>query len=62
MWKLLHSRWKVELQVERIVFLLTLCGRYYTAGYQLYCSSNGVSYFEHYVEGASQQVDSGIAG
>ena len=39
----------------------TLIGRYFTASGQWYCSLNGVCYSEHYVEGTSQQVDSGIA-
>jgi hypothetical protein len=39
----------------------TFIGRYFTAGGQWYCSLNGVSYCEHYVEGTSQPVDSGIA-
>ena len=38
----------------------TLCGRYFTAGGQWYCSLNGVFYSEHYVEVTAQHVDSGI--
>ena len=62
MWKILHSRWTVVLQVEWSVLLWTLCGRYCTAGGQWYCRLNGVCYSEHYVEDTVQQVDSGIAG
>jgi len=59
-WKKLHSRWTVVLQFEWSVLLWTLCGRYFTAGGQWYCSLNGVCYSEHYVEDTSQQVDSGV--
>ena len=62
MWKVLHSRWTVVLQLEWSVLQLTLCERYFTARGQYYCSLNGVCYSEHYVEDISQQVDSGIAG
>jgi len=62
MWKVLHCRWTVVLQVEWSVLQWTVCGRYCTAGGQWYCSLNGVCYSEHYVEGTAQQVDSGIAG
>ena len=61
MWKILHSRWRVVLQHECSVLQWTLCGRYFTAGGQWYCSLNGVCYSEHYVEDTTQQVDSGIA-
>jgi len=37
MWKVLHSKWTVALKLEWIVLLWTLCGRYCTAGGQLYC-------------------------
>ena len=57
----MHSRWTVVLQLEWSVLQWTLCGRYFKASGQLYCSLNGVCYSEHYVEGISQQVDSGIA-
>jgi len=60
MWKVLHSRWTVVLWVECSVIQWTLCGRCFTAGGQWYCGLNGVCYSEHYVEGTSQQVDSGI--
>ena len=60
-WKILHSRWKVVLQVERIVLQWTLSGRYFTAGGQWYCSLNVLCCCEHYMEDTSQQVDSGIA-
>ena len=62
MWKVLHSRWTVVLQLEWSVLQWTLSGRYFTAGGQWYCSLNGVCYSEHYVEDTSQQVDSVIAG
>jgi len=62
MLKVLHSRWTVVLQLEWSVLEWTLCGRYCTAGGQWYCRLNGVCYSEHYVEGTTQQVDSGIAG
>jgi len=62
MWKVLHTRWTVVLQVEWRVLEWTLCGRYCTAGGQWYCRLNGVCYSEHYVEGTAQQVDSRIAG
>ena len=62
MLKVLHSRWTVVLWVECSVLQCTLCGRYCTAGGQWYCGLNVVWYSEHYVEDASQQVDSGIVG
>jgi len=62
MWKVLHSRWKVLLQVEWSVLHWTLCWRYCTAGGQWYCSMNGVCYIEYYMEVTAQHVDSGIAG
>ena len=62
MWKVLRSRWTVVLCVEWNVLLWTVCGRYCTAGGQLYCVLNGVCYSEQYVEGTAQQVDSGIVG
>jgi len=61
LWKVLHSRWTVVLQVEWSVLQWTLFGRYCTAGGQWYCRLNGVCYSEHFVEGTAQQVDSGIA-
>jgi len=61
MWKILHSRWTVVLQIECSVLQWTLSGRYFTAGGQWYCRLNAVCYSEHYVEDTSQQVDSGIA-
>ena len=61
MWEILHSRCSVVLQYEWSVLHWTLCGRYFTAGGQWYCSFNGMCYSEHYVEDTSQQVDSGIA-
>jgi len=62
MWKVLHSRWTVVLQVEWSVLQWTLCGKYCTDGGQWYCGLNGVCYSEHYVEGSAQQVDSVTAG
>jgi len=59
-WKILHSRWTVVLQLECSALQWTLYGKYFTAGGQCYCSLNGVCYSEHYVEDTSQQVDSGI--
>ena len=61
MWKILHSRWTVVLQLEWSVLQWTLFERYFTAGGQCYCSLNGVRFSEHYLEDTSQQVDSGIA-
>jgi len=61
MWKILHSKWTVVLQLEWRVLEWTLCGRYFTAGGQCYCSLNGVYYSKHYVEDTSQHVDCGIA-
>ena len=55
--KVLLSRWSVVLWVECSVLQLTLCGRYCTAGGQLYCGLNGVCYSEQYVECISEQVD-----
>jgi len=60
LWKLLHSRWTMVLELEWSVLPWTLCGRYCTAGEQWYCSLNVVCYSEHYVEGTAQQMDSGI--
>ena len=59
-WKVLHSRWTVELCVEWSVLQWTVCGRYFTASVQWYCGVNVVCYSEQYVEGTAQQVDSGI--
>ena len=61
MWKILHSRWTVVLQLEWRVLQWTLCGRYFSAGGQCYCSLNWVCYSEHYVEDTSTQVDSVFA-
>jgi len=61
MWKILHSKWTVVLQLEWHVLQWTLCGRYFTACGQWYCSLNAVCYSEHYVEDTSTQVDSCIA-
>ena len=59
-WKVLHSRWTLVLQLEWSALQWTLYGRYYTAGGHWYCSLNEVRYSEHYMEGTSQQVDTGI--
>ena len=58
MWKILHIRWTVVLELEWSVLQCTLGGRYFTASGQWYCSLSGVCYNEHYVEDTSQQVDS----
>ena len=50
MWKILHSMWTVVLQLEWRVLEWTLCGRYFTACGQWYCSLSGVCYSEQYVE------------
>jgi len=60
-WKILHSRWTVVLQLEWSALQWTLRGRYFTVGGQCYCSSNEVCYSEHYLEGTSQMVGSGFA-
>jgi len=62
MWKVLHSRCTVVLWVEWSVLQWTVCGRYCTAGGQLYCGLNGVCYSEQYVVGISEQVDSFFVG
>ena len=59
MWKELHSRWTVLLQVLWSALHLTLFLRYCTSGGQCYWSLNGLYYSEHYVEVTAQQVDSG---
>jgi len=41
---------------------VNIMGRSYTANGQCYCRLNGECYGEHYVEGTSKQVDSGISG
>ena len=61
MWKLRHSSWAVSLWLEWSVLKWTLCWKYCTAVVKWYCSLNGVSYSEFYVEGTAQQVDSVIA-
>jgi hypothetical protein len=43
MWKILHSRWTVVLQLEWTVLQLTLCGRYFTVSGEWYCSLNEVT-------------------
>ena len=60
MWKILHGRWTVLLKLECSALQWTLCGRYFTASGQWYCSLNEVCYREHYVENTSQHVDSFI--
>jgi len=60
MWKVLHSSWTVLFWVECSVLHWTVCGRYCTAGGQLYCSLNVLCYSEQYVEGTAQQADSSI--
>ena len=61
MWKIFHSSWTVVLQLDWSVLQWTLCGRYFTACGQQYCSFSGECYSEHYVLDTWQQVDSGIA-
>ena len=61
-WKIIHSRWTVILQLECSVLQWTLYGRYFTAGGQWYYGLNGMCYSEHYTEDISQQMDSGITG
>jgi len=56
-----NMKLKVVFLFEWIVLQWTLCGRYFTGGGQWYCCLNEVWYGEHYVEGTSQQVESGIA-
>ena len=60
-WKILHRKWTVVLQLEWSVLQWTLYGRYCTTGGQWYCKLNGVCYSEHYLKVVSQMVDSGIA-
>jgi len=60
-WKILHNRWTVVLQLEWSVLQWTLSGSCFTNGGQCYCSLNGVCYSGHYLEDTSQQVDSAIA-
>ena len=60
-WKILHSRWTLLLQLEWSVLQWTLSGRCFRAGGYRYCSLNGVRYIEHYLETIAQQVDSDIA-
>jgi len=62
MWKLLHSRWTVLLWVECSVLQWTVCGKYCTAGGQLYCGLNVVCYSKYYLEVTAQQVGSVIVG
>ena len=57
-WKILHRRWTVVLQLELIVLQWTLYGRYCTGGGQWYFSLNGMCYSEHYMEDNAQWVDS----
>ena len=60
-WKIIHSRWTMVLQLGWSVLQWTLAGRYFTAGGQMYCSLNGVCYSEHYLYFTSQLVDSVVA-
>ena len=60
-WKILHSRWRVLLELEWSALQWILYGRYFTAGWHRYCSLNEVRYTENYVEDTSQQMDSSIA-
>jgi len=49
MWKLLHSRWTVVLQVEWSMLQWTLCRSYCKLGGNWYCNLNWVCYSEQYV-------------
>ena len=60
MWKILHSRWIVLLQLECRVLQWTFSGRYSTTGRQWFFSLSGMCYSEHYVEDIAQQVDRNI--
>jgi len=60
-WKILHGSWTLVLQLASSALQWTLCGSYFTAGGQCYCSLNGLRYSEQCVEDTAQQVDSGIA-
>ena len=53
--------WSWVLHVIREKVQVTFVGRYFPAGGQWYCRLNRVCYSESYLEGTSQQVDSGIA-
>ena len=60
-WRVIHSKWILVLQLERRALQRTLYGRYLTPSGNWYCSVNEVRYSEHYMEDNSQQVDTGIA-
>ena len=59
-WKMPHNMRTVSLRLEWSMWQWTLSGRYFTAGGQWHCGLNEVCYSEHYLEGISQQADSGI--
>ena len=61
MWKILHSRWTVVLQLQWSVLQWPLQGTHFTTSGQWYCSLNEVCYSDHYKEHISQEVDSDIA-
>ena len=62
MWKVLQSRWAEVLCFDCVVLQWTVCGRYYTAGWQLYCGLNGVCYSEQCVKITAKMVGSNIVG
>jgi len=60
--KVLHSTWKLVIQLEFSALQWTLYGSYFTECGHWNCSLNELHYSEHYMEGPSQYVDTGIAG
>jgi len=54
MYMLLHSKYGVLLQLEWNVLQWKVCGCYFTASREWYCSLNGVCYSEQYVDVSSQ--------
>jgi hypothetical protein len=58
-WKMLHM-WTLILQSEWRAIQWILFGRYLTLGEGWYYSLNKVPHVEHYVEGTSQHLDTGI--
>jgi len=61
MWKILHSRWTVLLQVEWNGLQLTLCRIYGTADGQFYGKFFVVACSEIYVENTAQKLDTILA-
>jgi hypothetical protein len=60
-WKIIHSKWTMVLQLERSALQWTLYGRYFKADGHWYYSLNYVRYNEYYMEGTSQHEDIRIA-